>query len=182
MKDLAIAVIAVVALGVAVMSFTQEPEVVQPANEGIGAMSGPDITQDVRVHGTLSYRENNITVSSTTEAIRADWSGSSIVVEAASGTTMTLPALRNGLNYRFVIGSAFDTANVIIDSAEGDNIDGTLVVAGAVVDCRGEDQLNFVNDGEAVGDFVEVRAVSGQWVIGDSGVLTSAKLTCTDPS
>jgi len=102
---------------------------------------------------------------------------------SATGTTYILPAVNiKGTNYRFVVGGALDTANVVIDSAEGDNIEGTLMVAGAVVDCDAEDQINFVVDGENIGDYVEVRSNGTNWLIGDSGVLTSAKLTCTDPS
>lgn len=143
---------------------------------------GTDVTHDVTFHDSIRYKEAEFAISSTSQTILASDSGAIISVEAASGTTMTLPAARDGLHYKFVIASAFDTANVIIDSAEGDNIDGTLIVAGAVVDCDAEDQLNFVNDGENVGDFVELFAASGQWFIGASGVLTSAKATCTDPS
>lgn len=101
---------------------------------------------------------------------------------SASGTTITLPKVEKGLNFKFAINGAADTGNFIIDSAEGDNVDGTLIVAGAVVDCRGEDQINFVVDGEQNGDYVELFSDGSQWYIGDSGVLTASKMTCTDPS
>lgn len=102
---------------------------------------------------------------------------------SASGTTITLPAVGvEGTHYTFTIGGAVDTGNVIIDSAEGDNIEGTLLVAGAVVDCAAVDQINFVADGENVGDFVEVFSNGTNWIIGKSGGLTTAKITCTDPS
>ena len=48
--------------------------------------------------------------------------------------------------------------------------------------CSGEDQINFVVDGETIGDFFEIRSDGDQWVLGDSRVETAAKLTCTDPS
>ena len=100
----------------------------------------------------------------------------------ATGTTATLPAATAGVKMKFVIAGAFDTTNFIIDSAEGDNIEGALIVAGAVVDCDAEDQINFVADGENLGDFVELISDGTSWYITQSGALTSAKLTCTDPS
>lgn len=121
-------------------------------------------------------------ITATTDTLVATDLGHTIFVSAASGTTITLPAATNGAFLRFVITSLFDTANVIIDSAEGDNIEGSLIVAGAVVDCDAEDQINFVNDGENLGDFVELTSNGTSWFIGGSGALTSAKLTCTDPS
>jgi hypothetical protein len=96
----------------------------------------------------------------------------------------TLPAVASsaGVTLKFVIATAFDTANVVIDSAEGDNIEGSLIVAGAVVDCDAEDQIDFVHDGENLGDYVELRSNGVNWFIGDSGALTGSKLTCSDPS
>ena len=111
--------------------------------------------------------------------LTASQSGTTFMI--ATGTTSTLPAVKDGLVYRFVATAAFDTTNFIIDSAEGDNIEGTLLVAGAVVDCDAEDQINFVADGENLGDYVELRSDGTSWLIGSSGALTSAKLTCTDP-
>lgn len=100
----------------------------------------------------------------------------------ATGTTATLPAVAEGLWFRFMISGAIADTNFVIDSAEGDNIEGALIVAGAVVDCAAEDQINFVADGENLGDFVEVYSDGTSWLIGASGALTAAKLTCTDPS
>lgn len=123
------------------------------------------ITLDVDTDYTLTHAE----------------SGSVIVASTTNGTT-TLPAVREGVWYVFQVGQAIATGNWIIDSAEGDNIEGSLIVAGAVVDCDAEDQINFVTDGENLGDYVVVRGVGSKWLIEDSGALTSAKLTCTDPS
>jgi hypothetical protein len=108
--------------------------------------------------------------------------GQTIFVGGGSGGTITLPTAKAGLFFRFQVSAAYDTANIVIDSAEGDNIEGTLIVAGAVVDCDAEDQINFVADGENLGDYVEVISDGTNWLIVDSGVLTAAKMTCTDPS
>jgi hypothetical protein len=146
----------------------------------LGANSGPDhyVTQ----YFNDGYVAGTVTVTGTAATLRDVDFGKTVVLSAASGTTVTLPAAKKGGWLRFVIASAFDTANVIIDSAEGDNIEGALIVAGAVVDCDAEDQLNFVNDGENLGDFVELYSDGTNWYIGASGALSSSKLTCTDPS
>lgn len=101
----------------------------------------------------------------------------------ASGTTMTLPAVGNtGSWFRFIVGGAIDTGNVIIDSAEGDNISGSLFVNDATVVCSAEDQVNIVASAEAVGDYVELRSNGSIWVIGTSFATTTGGMTCTDPT
>lgn len=157
-----------------------------PGKDGVGAIPGGEYYNEVAFLGGVRDVEKVVNFAptsqySTTTLQLAD-SGTTYSL-SASGTTWTLPAVTQaGVNFRFVVGGALDTANVVIDSAEGDNIEGTLIVAGAVVDCAAEDQINFVVDGENVGDYVEVMSNGTNWLIGDSGALTSAKLTCTDPS
>mgnify|MGYP003467646276 CR=1 FL=1 len=97
-----------------------------------------------------------------------------------TGASSTLPAVASsaGVVFRFVVGSAL-TGNATINSAEGDNIEGTLIVAGAVVDCDATDTITVVADGENLGDFVEIRSNGSKWFIGASGALTASKMTCT---
>jgi len=148
----------------------------------VDASFSGNLTVGGYVAGDLKVASIAATNQYATTTLTAANSGTTYFL-SASGTTITLPAVTTaGLNFRFAVGGALDTGNVIIDSAEGDNMDGTLIVAGAVVDCRGEDQINFVVDGEQLGDYVEVYSNGTQWFIGDSGVLISAKMTCTDPS
>lgn len=106
----------------------------------------------------------------------------SIVFASSTGGTTTLPAAREGLHFKFFVGQAIATNNWIIDSAEGDNINGTLSVNNADVACAAEDQLNFVIDGETIGDNVELVSDGTQWLIVDSNIEAAAKLTCTDPT
>jgi len=101
---------------------------------------------------------------------------------SATGTDITLPALADGLNFKFVVNGAMGVANMIVFSAEGDNINGTLSVNNADVVCAAEDQINFVVDGEVIGDSFEIFSDGSQWILGDSQAQTAAKITCTDPS
>lgn len=100
----------------------------------------------------------------------------------ATGTTATLPAVREGVWFDFVVSGSIADTNFIVDSAEGDNIEGSLIVAGAVVDCAAEDQVNFVNTAENVGDSLHLSSDGTSWFIQSSNALTTGGITCTDPS
>lgn len=100
----------------------------------------------------------------------------------ATGTTATLPSAREGVWFDFVVSGSIADTNFIVDSAEGDNIEGSLIVAGAVVDCAAEDQVNFVNSAENVGDSLHLASDGTSWFIVTSNALTSGAITCTDPS
>lgn len=168
------------------MSVDEFKQLTENSTETLGAFPGPEVYQDLIIHGTVKTKEASTTLAptsiyATTTLFIAD-SGTTYYL-SASGTTITLPAVSTkGVNFKFIINGAADTGNFIIDSAEGDNIEGTLIVAGAVVDCAAEDQINFVVDGENIGDYFEIVSDGTQWLLGDSGVLTAGKLTCTDPA
>lgn len=97
-------------------------------------------------------------------------------------TTITLPAATDGLSFKFVVVGALTGSLVLIDSKEGDNIEGAMMVNDAWVVCAGEDQINIITDGELVGDQVELISDGTSWYIIDSEVDASGKFTCTDPS
>ena len=122
------------------------------------------------------------TVASTTSTLRETDLGKTVYLQAASGTTVTLPAAKDGGFLRFVIALAFDTANVIIDSAEGDNISGVVEVNSLIVPCVAEDQINFVNTAESLGDYVDIVSDGTNWYIVGGAASSTASLTCTDPS
>lgn len=142
-----------------------------------------DTDGNLNIVGTVSggYKTSPITATTT---LTASQNGTHFLLSGTNGiTTITLPAVTEaGTYFGFHVAGALATGNVVIDSLEGDNIEGSLIVAGAVVDCDAEDQINFVTDGENIGDYFEMVSTGSQWLLLDSGVLTSAKLTCTDPS
>lgn len=139
----------------------------------------------IRVISNVSNDEkrifNNVgTISSATTLTAAD-SGKWYKLNNATGVTVTLPALKSGVNFKFIVAAAFATSNFIIDSAEGDNIEGVLVVNGASVVASGEDQINFVASAETVGDFIDIWSDGSKWFV--SGVGSAAgSITATDPS
>jgi len=109
-------------------------------------------------------------------------SGKTFFLDAAAGATVTLPSVAKGLDFEFVVASAFATSNWVIDSAEGDNISGNLIVNGAAVAAAAEDQINFVNSAESVGDFIRLVAdgANSQWVVYGIGN-SLGSITATDP-
>ena len=108
-------------------------------------------------------------------------SGTTYILKAAEGKTITLPALKSGINFKFIVGSAFATTDWIIDSKEGDNIEGLLIVNGASVAASGEDQINFVNSAETVGDHVSLSCDGTNWFVSGAGN-SAGSITVTDPS
>lgn len=128
--------------------------------------------------GTLTYLEKTTSLTGSTTLTRAD-SGTTIVWNTSGGTT-TLPAVATatGTVLRFVVGSALTTYNAEIKSAEGDNIEGSMIIAGAVVDCDASDRIYVLIDGENLGDFVELRSNGQKWFVTQSNALTTGKLLC----
>lgn len=112
-------------------------------------------------------------------------SGTTFVFNLASttaGSNIVLPAVTAGINYRYTLAtSSATTTNIVIDSAEGDNIVGSLVVDGTAVPCDFEDQMNFVSTAEAPGDFFELISDGTLWYVNGVGE-ASGSVTCTDPS
>lgn len=113
-------------------------------------------------------------------------SGATLLLDAATGATITLPALDYDLKFKFVVGAAFATDNWVVASAEGDNINGGIADMGttvAAVIASGEDQINFVASAETIGDWVEIWSDydNSQWIV--NGVcFANGGITATDPA
>lgn len=133
----------------------------------------------------LVFANRDVATETISEAqtLQVTDTGKTFILDAAAGATVTLPGLDYGLNFRFVVGAAFATTNWVIDSAEGDNINGHLLVDGAAVQASGEDQVNFVATAENIGDYVEIYADAGnsQWIVNGVG-FAAGSITVTDPS
>jgi len=97
---------------------------------------------------------------------------------SGSGGTVTLPAPTAGWNAKFVTSGAMDTANTVIAGGTADKMEGSMIVAGAVVDVDAADQINFVHGSSNLGDFIDVWSDgSNYYVFGNA--LTSGGLTAT---
>lgn len=151
---------------------------------GSGGITTPTLTTTGATalgSATAGVNQFAATLAPTTDTtLTASQSGSTIAMGTA-GLDVTLPAVAssNGVWFRFVVSAAYTTTNMTVVSAEGDNIEGQLIVAGAVVDCTANDVITSVNDGEDIGDFFLLYSNGTNWFIGPSGGLTASKLTCT---
>lgn len=127
----------------------------------------------------VNYFKKEITPTADTTLTVAQ--SGSIINMGTAGLDVTLPAVAssNGVHYRFVVSANFATTDMTVVSAEGDNIEGSLIVAGAVVDCAANDKITVVNDGEDIGDYFDLYSNGTTWFIGASNGLTASKLTCT---
>lgn len=138
------------------------------------------------VSNDVIRQRGEVEVISAAQTLTAADSGKVFILDAAAGATVTLPALEEGLNFKFIVGAAFATSNWVIASAEGDNINGIIADMGttvAGVPAAGEDQINFVATAETIGDFVEFVCDSSnsQWLV--SGMCAAnGGITATDPA
>ncbi len=140
----------------------------------------------VTTSNDVSRQRVKVEVLSAAQTLTAADSGKTFILDAAAGKTVTLPTLAEGLNFRFVVGAAFATDNWIIDSAEGDNINGIISDMGSTVagvPAAGEDQINFVASAETIGDWVYLVADSSnsQWLV-SGACAANGGITATDPS
>ncbi len=93
-------------------------------------------------------------------------SGIEVLLNAAAGFAITLPALAAGLKYRFTVGAAFATTDfTVITPVLANTLQGGAMVAGAEVSATSHDTISFVATAEAVGDFVEVWSDGTSWFV-----------------
>ena len=97
------------------------------------------------------------------QTLTAADSGKTFILSAAAGATITLPALKSGIHFKFIVGAAFATTYWVVASAEASKIQGVLVVNGASVDAADEDQINFVATAETIGDHIEIICDGTDW-------------------
>ena len=119
------------------------------------------------------------TIAAATTLTPAD-SGNTYILSAAAGAAITLPAVGvSGINYKFIVGSAFATTDWTIVSST-DVTEGNVLVAGAHVAGSNENTVSFVASAESVGDYVEYITDGTSWFVSGSGV-TTGSITFTAP-
>tara|TARA_R100001440_G_scaffold1479_6_gene4824 strand:+ start:3393 stop:3803 length:411 start_codon:yes stop_codon:yes gene_type:complete len=99
---------------------------------------------------------------------------------SGTGGTVTLPEPFAGLQLKFVTTGDLSSANTVIaaPTAGADKIEGSLIVAGSVVDVDAADQINFVHGSDNLGDFVEITS-DGTNYFAFGNALNSGGLTAT---
>lgn len=128
--------------------------------------------------GPLAIGSGSVETISAVKTLTANDNGKTFLLNAAAGVTITLPSHASGLRFKFITGAAFATTNFIIAAADVDTMEGSMIVAGVVVDVAAADQINFVATAENIGDFVEVFSDGTYWhTFGNA--LTAGALTAT---
>jgi len=164
---------------------TVTERIVEQTFGGVTNLDSLTLSEDLVVGGSLDISEGvtadfgSITATTT---LTSDSDNIQLLAASANMTTITLPTAEDGLHFKFVVAGALTGSSVLVDSAEGDNIEGNLFVNDAAVACSGEDQINIVTDGEVVGDYFEIVSDGTSWYIIESRGEAAAKMTCTDPS
>ena len=126
-----------------------------------------------RTSNPVSRRKIKTDVIAAVTTLTAATSGTSYDLTAAAGAAVTLPALEAGLNFRFVVGSAFATTNWTVVSTTN-VINGNALVAGAHVAGASENTISFVASAESVGDWVDLYCNGTLWFAKGSGVTTGS--------
>lgn len=101
-------------------------------------------------------------------------SGKVIFLNAAGGGAVTLPALYDGLQLKFIVGATNPTTAWVLTGATAAKIQGTLVVAGAAVPAVDEDAINFVASTAVKGDWVEIYSDGVNYYVSGVGNATGA--------
>ncbi len=98
-----------------------------------------------------------------------------------AGVDVTLPAptAAKGVHYRFVVDAAFATTDVTIVSGTADLIEGSLIVAGAVVACDAADIITIAAANEDIGDFIDLYSNGVKWMIGANQAMTAGNHACS---
>ena len=128
--------------------------------------------------GPLAVGSGQVETITAGKTLTAEDNGKTFILGDAAPGTITLPAVTNtGFTCKVIVG--FDlTTNGVLASAEGDNIEGALMVASTVVDVDAADQINFVQTADNIGDWASVFSDGTYWYA-DGRALTSGGLTAT---
>jgi hypothetical protein len=133
---------------------------------------------------TLTYTTNPATrIKKEYKALTADYtvtaadSGLTFLLDA-TGEAITLPAVAEGLNFKFLCTAAVATSSWTITAATK-VISGSAQVAGAVVAAELEDVISLVHTSKAtIGDWVSVESDGTNWYVEGSAV-TAGSITFT---
>jgi len=103
--------------------------------------------------------------------LTAEDSGKVLILKAAAGAQITLPAVATsaGLRFKFIVGQLFATTDWTV-KALSNVIEGSVLVNGAHVAGVNENTISFVASAEAVGDFAELVCDGTSWYVNGSGV------------
>ena len=113
------------------------------------------------------------TLTGAYSVLHAD-SGKTFFLNAAGGAAISMPALKAGAHYKFVVAAAFATTDWVITPSDADKLEGCLTVNGAAVDVDAADTITFEEGAENIGDFVEITCDGSTWFVTGVGLNASS--------
>ena len=137
------------------------------------------VASDVTFTGKVT---GNTEVVTATNVITASESGKTFYLSGGTDYESTLPTAAAGLNFKFVVAAApTGDAGYTITGTPAAKIQGSVSTNGAETEANGilaadEDNVIFVNDVAAVGDWVEFNSDGTNWYV-SGGVAALAGLT-----
>ena len=121
----------------------------------------------------------NVETVAVATTLTAKDSGKVLILKAAAGAQITLPAVATsaGLRFKFIVGQLFATTDWTV-KALSNAIEGSVLVNGAHVAGVDENTISFVASAESIGDFAELVCDGTNWYVNGSGV-TAGAITLT---
>jgi len=117
----------------------------------------------------LKYEE--ITASTT---LSPSDNGTSYYMGGNSGEVdITLPAAAKGLYFKFVTAAAI-TDHYKLVASPTDSFEGSVMVAGAIVDVDAADTIQVNDDAENIGDYIECWSNGSDWMVNGNYLNSSA--------
>jgi hypothetical protein len=106
--------------------------------------------------------------------LQAADSGKIFKADGTNGVTFELPAVEEGVNFKFVVTDTFGPAVHSIQNVEGDSFYGYVINDGADTLIDGHERINFSDTNSSIGDFVDVWSDGVKWIVYGVGRLPLA--------
>ena len=137
-------------------------------------------------------KNSKVVLHNSAVTLQPEDSGKTFVFNSATGFTMTLPAIASagtGWNSKFLVGVRPTSGNhVVTENAASD----TNILHGGIIEANvaggataaatvgsGATQVNFLVTTSDIGNFVDLMAIDGKWVIVGSMSQKDAAITIT---
>lgn len=139
--------------------------------------SGPVASANGFTTGAAGLASSVVSVTAGATLTVADHGKTYVFADAAPGTIILPAVTTTGFFCKVFCGFAI-TSDGVVASAEGDNMEGAMMVASTVVDVNAADQVNFVDTAENIGDWASFFSDGTYWYV-DGRALTTGALTAT---
>lgn len=91
----------------------------------------------------------------------------------AAEADITLPTAAKGLYFKFVTAAAI-TEHYKLIASPTDSFEGSVMVAGAIVDVNAADTIQVNDDAENIGDYIECWSNGSDWMVNGNYLNSSA--------